>query len=1261
MQEQRDSCNVIADAAAARVVSWVATLATEPGDAQSVEHPEARVRPDLLEGARRDTDGFAFTRRLLEAVVGSGDPFSAALGLREVARELPTSMPVVERIAVRVGGLASLGLPWAVLPVARRWLRDRVSHLVLSTKLPSTRPATTKPTTKPTAEWSASTKPDTSRSASAAADALLPAGFDADRTMLSLGGLGVLGDQGAQHELRRLIALAASPEVQMLACDVARLVPSSGAGMWSLDHDAERGAARLRALLEAARDGGTAILVESSDYRGALLAPQLLVKALESPGLERVKAGVMLAAELPEAVQTAEALVRFSVARVAAGGEPLEVTVAVAGFSSKEQIESILTGLAVPAYEEHRDRAAGWLRVLAPLLRAGAAVRTVAASEDAHLLAAATVLAERFDNRDSLMLQLRAGTAPTLEDAIVQHGFRVRQRLPLVQPKEFSGAIEYLIALAAETADADSVLSHSRALLSGEAGEIEAGAARLREALRLATTAAPESRRVQRRDREWSEDARDTVVFYRPPTEQSQIDTGGLTAAVLGLTRADTGAITLEIAGAPLRVPVVSETGFAIEPDSDASRFDNRTWVRGLLSKARGSSIGEAAVREAVTAGEQLETTIDEAMLASEEWQQLRPAERGVRVGRLALGAASARDRLTEVLCAEAGAPAHVIDAEINGVIDATRYLGQLANGLGAVRGAIFHPDRVALVIADAGVPLAERAEAVAAALAAGSVVVLVAHPSIARSSAVLIEEWQAAGLPGRAVSLVVASEPTDEAHLSLAREAAKHTHIDRALVLGHRDTAMALLKRRPDLRVEGRFRATGVVVIAPSADPVRAARHAVDSAFGASAADASTARAFVLLGTANRSTQLRRAIVDVVESMPVGDTSRPSRRDPLSFAIGPLPEAPGEAGLRALTELAAGEEWLVKPEQLDDEGLLWRPGVRAGLTRDSKFWHDSVGMPVIGLISAHSVDEAISMTNRLGGGAVAGLHATDPLEILPWLERARAASLVVGRPTTGARIERQPFGAWGGAAMGGASLAGGPNRLQTLGSWEAREGTASATLHLRGLSPEVRVLIETSQASLDYQSFDRVRRAALSDALAWRTSFGRAYDVSGLGIERNLLRHWPVSTHVRLAEGAALGDLIRVAAAGLVAGAPMTVSTGVVLPSEVSEFFAMQGVTVSLERDEAWLERISVSGPGDEELSATRVRLIGGDRARTAEWLGGLDEVSLWAEPVTMAGPVELLTFVREQSVSITAHRHGLALLPAGVGGWLAEVQGRQ
>lgn len=1254
-----------ADLASARVEGWIAAIRPVIDSESPTSDGAVGALPDLLEGARRDAGGFAFTRQLLEAVVSTNDPFAAALGLRAASHELPPSLPARDRLAVRAGGVASLGLPWAVLPVARRWLRDRVSHLVLAARLPG-------------GEGRERGDEHSDRGAARLHAALRANASSGVATLIALGGDAVLGARGAAREVERLVRLARDPEVAHLAVDPARLIPASatGTGRWSLDADAERGATLLAPLLAAAREHAVTVSFEPSDYRGALLAPELLARILEDPEHAGVRLGVHLPAELPESREAAERLILIASERVTAGGEPVELTVGAAGLTDRAQVDALLDGLAVPTLEGREAVRAQLLRLVELVLAAGPAVGLVVATEDPQLLAAVTLAAEH--SGAGIALQLRAGPANALVGGLVEHGFRVRVRMPLVVPKELSGAVDGLIRLASEAAEPGSALLRAADLGGSDAQAKAVARTELARVIELAAQPFPPSHRTQLRGREWDPESRDSAFFYRTPDQTERLDTGGLTAAVLGLGRDATGQIVVEADGPARRVPVVSESGFAAEPDTDASRLANREWARRVLTRAgllRASWAADTATGVIDLA--QSEALDRDALLQGSDaiaaaWRAQRASERSTRLIRLALGTASARDRLLAVLVAETGAPVAALDAEISGAIDAARYLGRLAGGLGAVRGAEFQPDRLALVVADPGSALAERAEAVLAVLAAGSAVVLVAHADVARSSAALIEEWEAAGLPSGMVALAVApltrgahAQGDADEHVEFAAGLGADRRIDRAIVLGSRATARALIRRRPDLRVEGRLRALGSVLVAPSADPDAAVRDAVRSAFGG-ASESRSARALVLLGSAARSKRLRRQLADAVVSLRVGDTgavagSDPLGSDPLSFDVGPLFEAPRAAGLRALTRLDPGESWLVEPEQLDESGRLWRPGVRLGVRRDARFWEDALGMPVIGVIAAGSLAEAIELQNRLGGGGVAGLHGVDPSETLPWIDGVRAASLSIGRATTWTRIERQPGGGWGLAGMGVQPLAGGPNRLFALGSWRLREGTPSSTLHLRGLGPEVQTLIETAQESLDYPSFDRVRRAALADALSWRTSLGRVRDGIGIGVERNLLRHWPVGTHVRLAEGGSLAELLRVLAAGLLVGAPLSVSTGQLLPVGVSDFLEAQGIGVSLERDDAWLERMAVIAAGGAGsgavLGAERIRLIGGDRVRAAEWLGGQDRVALWAEPVTMAGPVELLVFLREQSISITANRYGLVSPPAGVDARLAEL----
>ena len=76
---------------------------------------------------------------------------------------------------------------------------------------------------------------------------------------------------------------------------------------------------------------------------------------------------------------------------------------------------------------------------------------------------------------------------------------------------------------------------------------------------------------------------------------------------------------------------------------------------------------------------------------------------------------------------------------------------------------------------------------------------------------------------------------------------------------------------------------------------------------------------------------------------------------------------------------------------------------------------------------------------------------------------------------------------------------------------------------------------------------------------------------------------------------------------------------------------------SVIVESDKRWHARL-VAG----ELQTTRIRLIGGDAAALAHILKGNPDIAIYGGPVTTAGRVELLPFLHEQAVSITAHRFG-------------------
>jgi RHH-type proline utilization regulon transcriptional repressor/proline dehydrogenase/delta 1-pyrroline-5-carboxylate dehydrogenase len=168
------------------------------------------------------------------------------------------------------------------------------------------------------------------------------------------------------------------------------------------------------------------------------------------------------------------------------------------------------------------------------------------------------------------------------------------------------------------------------------------------------------------------------------------------------------------------------------------------------------------------------------------------------------------------------------------------------------------------------------------------------------------------------------------------------------------------------------------------------------------------------------------------------------------------------------------------------------------------------------------------------------------------------------------------------------------------------------------------------------------VRAAARSDQLAWDRRFGHSRELADLRFERSVVRYRPIPVAIRLSEGQPAWELARVLAAAMRAGSEVRISSATPITASLVQFLRDETTAISvsevvIETDTRWHARLR-SG----ETGAQRIRLLGADRAALAALHSSGSSAAIYAEPVTAAGRIELLTFLQEQSVSITAHRFG-------------------
>lgn len=1015
-----------------------------------------------------------------------------------------------------------------------------------------------------------------------------------NRLNLNLLGEAVLGEREAGRRLQGTYDFLARDDVDYVSIKVSSVV--SQLSMWSFDEavaDVVEKLTPLYRLAAAAEAKGASkfINLDMEEYRDLDLTIAAFTRILDQPGLEGLEAGIVLQAYLPDALGAMQHLQEWAAARRAKGGAPIKVRVVKGANLAMEAVDATIHGWPVATYGTKQDSDTNYKRVLdwAMTPERLDAVRIGIAGHNLFDIAYTWLLAQQRRVTEFVEYEMLLGMATGQAAAVRKDVGQLLLYTPVVNPAEFDVAIAYLVRRLEENASSDNFMSavfelaSDSQLLTRERQRFERSLAALED-----DPSAPSPNRTQNR----------TAVADPSLSAAHSDEMNG----ALGAT-------------------------FRNEPDTDPALAANRGWGREILRRSTSSDLGREAVAAArIETGAQLDQVFAAASVAAEKWVALPASDRAAILHRAGDELAARRAELLEIMAHEAGKTIAEGDPEVSEAIDFAHYYAERALDLENIVGAEFVPSKITVVTPPWNFPVAIPAGGVLSALASGSAAIIKPAKLTQRSGAVMVEALWAAGIPRDLLALV------DLASRDLGTRLVADPAVDRVILTGAYETAQLFRSFRADLPLLAETSGKNAIIVTPSADLDLAAADVARSAFGHAGQKCSAASLAILVGSVADSKRFERQLVDAVQSMRVGLPDDPSTQ------MGPIIEPASGKLLKALTTLDKGERWLVEPKKLDDEGRQWTPGVKTGVVAGSTTHMTEFFGPVLGIMHAKDLDEALRLQNAVDYGLTAGLHSLDSDEIATWLDRVEAGNLYVNRGITGAIVQRQPFGGWKRSAVGAGAKAGGPNYLFGLGEW--RRAELPAAVPGAALSPAVEALLRAADREVDEVAADWLRRAAASDERAWADEFGATSDKSGLGVERNVFRYRPVAVDVRVSADATPADGIRVLAAALRSGSPFTVSAAS-LPAAVEKALRAAGITAKIETDAAWAKRYAKAvAKGDQPWR--RVRLVGGDAAPLFEALGGIPDVAVWSHEVTGAGRVEMLPFLHEQAVSITNHRFG-------------------
>jgi RHH-type transcriptional regulator, proline utilization regulon repressor / proline dehydrogenase / delta 1-pyrroline-5-carboxylate dehydrogenase len=803
---------------------------------------------------------------------------------------------------------------------------------------------------------------------------------------IDLLGEAVLSDKEAREYARRYLALLdfIRESFPGVGADVSIKVSSLYSQLDPLDREGSLAGARksLRPVLAKAKALGVSVTFDMEQYHHKGLTLAIFKSVLEEEEFrEFPAAGIALQAYLRDTERDLSDLAAWARKH----SRRISVRLVKGAYWDYELVVNRQKGWPVPVFLNKEETDLNFERLTRLLFERRDAVRPALATHNlrsiSHAIAAADSL--KIPKQD-FEFQVLYGMADAVRKALIGRGYAVRTYTPV---GELIPGMAYLVRRLLENTSNESFLRKSFS----------------------EKTPFDILIRPPRQPRESpEEEAQDGAFQNEPALDFSLEENRKKTAEALGtISRNGKRERPLLIGGREVRTErkIVST-----DPANPAN-------VVGIVSAA--------GAREA-------DAALDEARKAAPSWGKTDPGKRAEYLFRAAEAMRTRRFELAALEVLEAGKSWADADGDVCEAVDYLEYYGREMkriaglNVLGRYPGEDneyrYRPKGIGVVISPWNFPLAIATGMVSAAVVTGNCVLFKPSGLSPALGFELAAAFRDAGLPPGVLQFIPG--PGSEVGEYLV----SHPAIDFIAFTGSKEVGLGIVRRagetKPGQRnvkkVIAEMGGKNAIIVDETADPDEAVKGIIESAFGYQGQKCSACSRVIVVG--DRFDELCGRIVEAADSLRIGPPEDPGN------SLGPVIDSAALDRIKAYRALGKREGRALLEKEASLPGHFIGPAVYADVSPRSRIATEEIFGPVLAVLRAKSLDEAVATANESLYALTGGLFSRSPSAIRKVKEELRVGNLYINRKITGALVGRQPFGGFGMSGVG--SKTGGPDYL---------------------------------------------------------------------------------------------------------------------------------------------------------------------------------------------------------------------------------------